>query len=1039
MKFPLRLLAALAGCFLGISASFSLAQASIPGPGNNANAASDSSSTVVIPGPLRSFLRMSGISQEVRPDEVLPMLARNVFLHGYEEGRPTEFLRLIERYLHQARELSAISGNQGRIYVANCADAQQLIRILGYRFEHGCSRKTASLTTEDADRAFLTVDSGFPLTELEEALERGTPFSYSYPGTRVPVVLSADDWMKLSASHPQPTDNLVDVLLHDLPVDRLYSAMDRIEPHTRLMLSRSPGLRRLLPVADAFDFYGSQLCIPNRAVIVPGGLPAEANWTELVGANPASPGEFVLRLLGRDRGWLAAYFDVLSRLGPEQQARLVQGPLLKNLYEAYRSTGFRTIAASGVFPRNATLLLLLSRLHWQANELEIPGSLPVWQEIFAREFHDAGSREWVGRMATMNTQDRFLMALAASANLNSDASPALTYLAIGAIDERRPADRRLKPDTVSLLAARFTDYHDWYRIFSDFPEIDDRSIAKFIQTADQVNGISSSALRANALGSFQSDIGIWQILARQHQIPVNLIDASFNQALAPFASVTDSIELFEATRHSLNAIVTAAGGSANPSEDQIVDLLAGPVQNSPEGQRVHAQIADHMQSVLADQRLASLDTIFGLYDGLDAMAHGAAEGPALISLAKNLHQFEMPRPIFTGGERVAWSPMIYTSRHAELQVQTDLTRLLQSQDSPGQLEAARAYLSPFLRDTLVGLNYAYYEPPGAQVLHNNPLFVRSHDFSVTSVQGIENVWGAPELIGVGATAGGGAYLMGSLAGLSYALATTEEDFIAPRNVQALIWRETVPNLMVDAVIPRWWNIGKNEMHAAALYQRSGEELLRAASTDAALREKVMLVLRTRFTVAHLEKIYEDYAHPGANTALANMLPSDTFYLAVEFRRRFPAQAAEWSPAAKELDVLAATDSSAVDPARIARDFGVPHPTITESDDCSLLAREAFPVADGYASQLFAESWESSNLYWARIADEMGYAPVMLNILAPELAQRMIANIFATYVDDWPALLRAMQETGTEFRQGKLSLQQAAASGGPEQTRWGGSE
>ena len=37
-------------------------------------------------------------------------------------------------------------------------------------------------------------------------------------------------------------------------------------------------------------------------------------------------------------------------------------------------------------------------------------------------------------------------------------------------------------------------------------------------------------------------------------------------------------------------------------------------------------------------------------------------------------------------------------------------------------------LAPFLRDTLVGLNYVHYAPPGAQILYTNPLFVRSHDF-----------------------------------------------------------------------------------------------------------------------------------------------------------------------------------------------------------------------------------------------------------------------------------------------------------------------
>jgi hypothetical protein len=46
---------------------------------------------------------------------------------------------------------------------------------------------------------------------------------------------------------------------------------------------------------------------------------------------------------------------------------------------------------------------------------------------------------------------------------------------------------------------------------------------------------------------------------------------------------------------------------------------------------------------------------------------------------------------------------------------------------------------------------------------------------------------------------------------------------------------------------------------------------------------------------------------------------------------------------------------------------------------------------------------------------------MMNYLVPELTRHMIIKIFATDLEDWPALLRAMQETGDEFRQGKISL------------------
>ena len=63
------------------------------------------------------------------------------------------------------------------------------------------------------------------------------------------------------------------------------------------------------------------------------------------------------------------------------------------------------------------------------------------------------------------------------------------------------------------------------------------------------------------------------------------------------------------------------------------------------------------------------------------------------------------------------------------------------------------------------------------------------------------------------------------------------------------------------------------------------------------------------------------------------------------------------------------------------------------------------------------------MYWARLADEKGLPPVVLNRLVPELTRRMIANIFATDIEDWVALTRAMKLTGEEFRQGKIPVPQ----------------
>src|SRR5260370_25743192 len=143
---------------------------------------------------------------------------------------------------------------------------------------------------------------------------------------------------------------------------------------------------------------------------------------------------------------------------------------------------------------------------------------------------------------------------------------------------------------------------------------------------------------------------------------------------------------------------------------------------------------------------------------------------------------------------------------------TDLAMVIKAPASPAQLAKARGQLAPFLRDTLVGLNYAYYEPPGAQILHHNPLFVRSHDFAGDSVIGMR-VWQAPQLFGAGSPAGGGAHLVGSLADFAYVLAIAEQEFIAPENVQALIWREVVPGLLTNAIVPARGGGSPNELNA----------------------------------------------------------------------------------------------------------------------------------------------------------------------------------------------------------------------------------
>jgi hypothetical protein len=234
-------------------------------------------------------------------------------------------------------------------------------------------------------------------------------------------------------------------------------------------------------------------------------------------------------------------------------------------------------------------------------------------------------------------------------------------------------------------------------------------------------------------------------------------------------------------------------------------------------------------------------------------------------------------------------------------------------------------------------------------------------------------------------------------------------------VQALIWEELVPSLLTSAILPRWWSVSPDELHAVTLYQRAGEELLTASASDDKLRAKVMPVLSDRVLPRRAEKI--ELALRAGRTAevLAEVTPADTFYLTVEFERKHPEETSSWGTASQELWDLQRRRPEEANPRRLSQDFGIPHPALSHTYALELLNVPPLPAFSGFASRLLAESWDSSNLYWARLADEAGYPPVALNQLVPQLTQEMVERIFATDLEDWPAILRAMRETGDNFR------------------------
>lgn len=977
---------------------------------------------VAIPGPLRSFLRMAAISQKITPEEVLPLLARNVVMSGYQGDKPTEFLVLVNWYLDQARELEALAGPGGQIHVSNCDDAKSLLVILGYKLPQTCGPDVA-LETSDANRAFLTIDSGFPLADLEETLRGGKPFDIPYVPTKVPVLFKSSDWVE---NKKNANRGVVDSILRDPGLARLYWSMSRMDTETAQFLWKSLGPKKLILGAPVLDFYGSQISIRSGRVIVPGGAGAENAWKDLVGASPRSPADFVSRLLTKDSGWLASYFDTLTRVNQTQQAYFTSPRRLERFYNALRGHDLNPLPTKHSFRPDPALFLLEARLLVEPNgQPHIPGNIDVWREVLRRKTDSRLIREWGDRSGGWNNPEQVVEGMVGVSRYAMPEGPVFNFLMLTEIDRGRAPGEQLDFPTARLLAEKFPLYGDQYPVFAEFHGLNNESITRFLAVAENLNQIPDRLTKTDALGMLQANLGLWQILARQGQIPDARLNDSWQKILNAFVTLHSSDQVYVAGRTALGELLRASTGKTYLPQDQLFALLAGPEQYNREAQQLRSEMAGKMRQVIEDQRLVSLDTLISLGDGLDQMAKGKEGADSLLPLAGELREFEMPKPLFTKSERTEFAAGLYSNRHTALQMRTDLIKIIKTPASPAELTQAHGLLTPFLRDTLVGLNYAYYEPPGAQMIHNNPLFVRSHDFSGGDYSGeaanaSDQVWRSPRIFGRGWTASGGAHLIGSMADLPYALARVEQDFIVPKNVQSLIWEDLVPGLITSSVLPRWWSVTRNELHAVALYQREGEELLAGAAKDEKLRESVLGILGDCLLPQRLEQVEKAMRAGHEEEALALIAPAESFYLSAEYRQKYASEKRNWGPAGKELDELLVRFPVETNVARISEDFGVPHPALAQSYGRELMNIKPIPTFLYYSSRLMAESWDSGNLYWGRLADEMGYSPVMLNVLVPQLTRRMVEQTFASHLEDWSAVLRAMRETGEEFRQGKIA-------------------
>ena len=981
---------------------------------------------IQIPGPLRSFARMAALSPDLVPEDVLPALARNVVTNGYQASssnealEQTEYMKLVVRYLSQARELEKLAGANKTIRIETCDSAQtaDLLRVLGYRMRGGCGSEVV-LETVNATRAFLTIDSGFPIADLEQALRTNRPFNYDYRPTQVSVLFGPEYW--LSAREKQPAE-FIDAFLADPSLCRLYLGFSKLDRETADVLRQAIQVQRIKAFAHVLDFFGGMFQVANGKAVVPGAPKSTAMWTELVGVSPDQGPQFFERLIARDDGWMASFFDALSRVNGPLKDYLTEPARMKRFYLAIRGKVTSPGPARPVFRSNTDMMLLTTRLRLNPDgRPHVPGALDVWKNLFVNHPHGKYDGKLTKAASGWKDPDDLIEALFALCRKAVENEPLKIFMAISDMDRRR--QKPLEPATVERLAHDYRGFGSQYLIFNEVPAISDQTILLYLDTAQGINQIRDLSMRADVAGTMQALAGLWQIFCRQGAIAPADADGVLAGLLTGFGKARNGRDLFDAGRAGVKALLKATHSPEDVSaQDRFIDLLAGMPATD---QEAHRQVVQDLIRIFEAQRLVSLKTLFDLADHLESISRGEKLNTALVNrLASRISEIQLPRAALSGVEKNSFAFGYWTERHVESQRRLNLRAAVEKSGSDAEkLKDIRGSLAPILRDSLVGFNYAYYAPPGAQITYTNPLFVRSHDF--LGVQGANQTWRATEVFGTGWPSSAGGRLVGSLATLPYALAEAEQNFLIPTRDQALIWGDLVPQMILSAKIPRWWNVSPLQMHWLALHMRFGESVMAESALNADRRKQVLAVLEQQAAPARVKRIAQMLEEGRVRAALDNITPSEQYVIAMEMLKAAPED-----PLARDIRQLASVAPDRLNYQAISRAFGTPKPTLANSYQPELLNLRTFPTLMGYSSRIMAESWESSILYYATLADELHLPPSQLNVMIPEWTQKTVERIFATHLEDWPALLRSLRLVGDDVRstvRRQMAAEQKAAA------------
>src|SRR5256885_10920595 len=200
------------------------------------------------------------------------------------------------------------------------------------------------------------------------------------------------------------------------------------------------------------------------------------------------------------------------------------------------------------------MMLFTTRLQIDPNgKPHIPGSLEVWRNLFLN--HPQGKYD--GKLTKLATgwkePEDVLERLFALSRKTVENEPLKIFMAVSDIDRNRTSP--LDAATVDRLAREYHNYGSQYPLFSESRLISEKSITQYLDTANSITKVKDPALHSDLAGTFQSLVGLWQILVRQRSLPEARADAVFSGLVGSFGQIKNQRDLFDAGRNGVKLLM----------------------------------------------------------------------------------------------------------------------------------------------------------------------------------------------------------------------------------------------------------------------------------------------------------------------------------------------------------------------------------------------------------------------------------------------------------------------------------------------------